>query len=118
MFSNLTNYIKFNPAENPDAQDALSNAHARDNITIRILKSGAIAIFDKGLNLREILEEMPTKEQILGWSQRFSLELRLEHIKAESEYYGEPQDRQLAQDIKRSFNIPKSKKAQAIEVEF
>ena len=118
MFSNLTNYKQFNPSENPDAQEALSNAHAKDNITIRILRSGAVAIFDRGMNLRELLDELPTKDQLRGWSQKFAIELRLEHIKAESEYYGEPGDRELAADIKRNFNVPKQKKALAIEVEF
>ena len=118
MLSALTDYKQFNPSENPDAQEALSNAHSRDNITIRILRSGSVAIFDRGMNLREILEELPSKDEIKGWSQKFAIELRLEHIKAESEYYGEPSDRDLAQDIKRNFTVPKQKKALAIEVEF
>ena len=91
------------PATNPDAQAALSQKHGNGGILLIPLDNGRIALFDRSFTLRDILDEAPSAQLLKSLSRTYWIELtHRAKVAAESRFYGEPDDKELAKDIKRA----------------
>lgn len=90
-----------NPVTNPDAQEALSRKYSNRTLILLPLDSGAVAIFDRSFGLHLIVndnDENISYDQLRSLSKVFFTQLTSR--KAEASYYGEPDDRQYAKDLK------------------
>lgn len=87
-----------NPALNSDIQEALSRRYANNTILLVPLKSGNVAIFQRDFQLFKILSAP------LDWETLSSLQSALEvsmKTRAAASFYGEPNDHDLARDLRR-----------------
>lgn len=80
---------KFDPRSDPDAQEALSIKYGNGALIVVPLKSGSLAIFDRGFQLHEIIDD-PTNGQFAQFS--FAFRAALANKTAEARLYGEPDD--------------------------
>jgi len=123
MTNQHTNH-QFDPTTNPDVQEALSVKYSNKTVTFIPLKSGNLAVFDRGSQLQDIISpEDLTARYITNLSRTFYIALGQEQIWAqEATFHGEPTPAQQAKDI-RQQNKPVSTPRTAIsaadiEVEF
>lgn len=101
------------PTTNPDVQEALSKRLGNAAVIILPLKSGNLAVFDRSYTLREIVPADDHEwKWFADWSQQFNLELS---PAAAARFYGEPDDKSLARDLKRAARQPIRLSPSAVE---
>lgn len=89
-----------NPVTNPKAQEALSRKHGNKAVILLPLDSGDIAIFDRSFQLYAIVDEAITYERLNALSNLFFT--KLTSRAAEARFYGEPDEKQFAKDLKKA----------------
>lgn len=115
---------EFDPSTNPDVQEALSKKYGNEVVMLLALKSGSIAVFNRAFDLKAIID--PKVEGEFDWEaiqtfgRNFYTELthRRQHREA-AKFFGEPDDRDLARDIKnahRPSSGPKDGQKTSVDV--
>jgi hypothetical protein len=102
--------MDLNPTTNPQAQQALSRKYGNASIILLPLDNGDIAVFDRSFQLHTILDssdESISFDQIASLSKIFFA--KLTSRAAEAKFYGEPNDRAYATDLKAN-RTPKFEK--------
>ena len=94
---------ELHPSYSPKAQEALSRAQGNATVMIYPISSGGIAIFGRDFRLHAIIEDNElTAEKIREFS--ITLEQKIKQklkFNAESRFYGEPNDKQFARDLRQ-----------------
>lgn len=107
----LSDYLgynnQFDPNISPDAQEALSVKHGNGVVILYPLTSGAIAVFDRSFELKEILGDLDDLDLLVLWthlksrSDRFrQLMYRKSKAYEEARFHGEPDEKTQARDIR------------------
>jgi hypothetical protein len=97
-----------NPVTNPQVQEALSRKYSNRTLILLPLDNGDVAVFDRGFNLHMVLDssdESMSFDQMATLSKVFHAQLMSRT--AEARYYGEPDDRSYAKDLKNGRTPPK-----------
>jgi len=98
----MTDYERFNPAVNPDAQEALSLKYGNNILMLLPLRSGRVALFDAARDLQEIFDPVAGIyiEDLRQWSTDFYTRLFHQSKNASAgRFFGEPDDKTLKKDI-------------------
>ena len=107
--------MPFASTTDPDVQEALSRRYGNDLVIMLPLSSGNIAIFRRDFELQEILSDFDF--DFVGASLYDAIKSRAEDFRAAlwqksknaeaARFYGEPQDKDLARDLRRERQGPK-----------
>jgi len=107
-----------------DELEAGSIRYGNRGIWLLPLRSGNLALFDRGFNLISIIDDLPTAAEISLLAQESEARCRADMRAYElSHFLGEPSDRQLVRDIRRAERtpVPRSPKqsplSQAIDID-
>jgi len=92
----------YDPITDPDTQEALSIRYSNSTVLIVPLRSGNFAIFGRDFQLHTILDEAPSTSDLRRISAE--LQVKLSRRRAEEAFYGAPDDKTLARDLKRLNN--------------
>jgi hypothetical protein len=89
------------PTSSPDAQEGASVAHSAMAVILIPLSSGNIAVLGRDFQLHTILYDAPTLAEIRRLSRELYAKLQARKVyDAESQFYGEPSEKQMVKDIK------------------
>lgn len=110
--------MDLDPTTNPNAQKALSRAQSNRTVVLLPLDDGDIAIFDRSYALHAIVDEAISHERLSALSDLFFN--KLANRTQEARFYGEPDDRSFAKDLKNGRQPPRTtrEQGQIIDIEF
>jgi hypothetical protein len=87
----------------PDELAALSRRYGNATILLLPLGNGKLAVFARDYQLREIVDEAPTVDQLESWSRQFEQELHAHTVHAHRLHemgMHEANDRELARNLR------------------
>jgi len=97
------------PSTNPDAMEAHKNKWSVFMVCLLPLSSGRVAVFDRGFDLHGLIDGGTPVfiEELNALGKEIQHKIYVKFKTSESRFYGEPDDKQYAKDLRTERKQPK-----------